>query len=135
MITIIIQLLKIYGSAKDLHYSASGPEFYGQHLLYDEIAGGCQKQIDRIKENFYLARGLAVPTAKETYSAAAHELPDRATPENLRDTISSTISLIDEVATGSDFRLTEGEKTLIGDISDALAQKLGFLNRLLAQGN
>ena len=35
MITIIIQLLKIYGAAKDLHYSASGPEFYGKHLLYD----------------------------------------------------------------------------------------------------
>lgn len=132
MIKIIIQLLKIYGAAKDLHYSAHGPEFYGQHLLFDQIVDDCLDQIDRIKENFFLSRGLPVPTAKETYSVAAQELHGISTPDNLRDTISVTIALIDEIAGGSETRLTEGEKTMIGDISDNLAKKLGFLNRLLA---
>lgn len=131
MIKIIIQLLKVYGAAKDLHYSAFGAAFYGQHLLFDQIADDCLNQIDQIKENFFLARGLPVPTAKETYSIAAQQLHENSSPDELRDMISATIALIDETSCAKEIRLTEGEKTMIGDISDSLAKKLGFLNRLL----
>ena len=127
---ILVRLYMIFGIAKDLHYSSSGSNFYGLHLMYDRIADGLIDAADRIQESYFLARNLpAIPASEIFLQAASH--PD-STGSVLRETITSTIYTIDEMSKSPE--LSEGDKSMIGDISAELAQKLAFLNRYLEEG-
>jgi DNA-binding ferritin-like protein len=125
---IIALLNSIYGVAKDLHYSASGNEFYGLHLMYDEIADGIMDSIDEIKENYYLFNNLPVPDSKEIFTISASQISITSTIAELGELIKGCIDTIDEVCKNND-TLTEGNKSMLGDISNDLSKKLGFINR------
>jgi DNA-binding ferritin-like protein len=125
---IIIYLQIIYAAAKDLHYTCSGLAFYGQHLMFDSVADSVLSHIDRIKESYFMARDLAVPTGKETFAAAVEKMPDETSADFLLQTITKCIYSIDSAAREIP-DLSEGDKTILGDISAELAQKRGFLEQ------
>ena len=129
---IIVRLYKIFGLAKDLHYTSSGPEFYGLHLMFDRIADGLLDHADRIQESYFMPRQLPPPSSAEIFAKAAEgkQAPSAA---GLLELIRSTIYRIDQLtAETPDF--SEGDKTILGDISADLAAKAGFLTRTLKQG-
>ena len=131
MFDLIIALTVIHAMAKDLHYKVIGETFYGNHLLYDEIADGLEDYIDEIKENYYMCRDYDVPLARDIFAAAVEKMKD-STAENLRSEIKAAVYLIDQLATQKG-EFSEGDITLLGDISKNLSKKLGFANNLLKQ--
>lgn len=132
MIEIIVRLYKIFGLAKDLHYTSGGPEFYGLHLLFDRIAENLLDHADRIQESYFLSRDLPPVPSAEIFAAAA-ESKQAPTITGLLDLIRSTIYRIDQLSTETP-DLAEGDKTILGDISADLASKAGFLRRTLKKG-
>lgn len=133
MIEIIVRLFKIFGLAKDLHYTSSGPEFYGLHLMFDRIADGLLDHADRIQESYFLPRQLPPPASAEIFAKAA-EYKQAPNPAGLLELIRSTIYRIDQLSADNP-ELSEGDKTVLGDISADLASKAGFLARTpLAKG-
>lgn len=61
MFQIMVNLIAIFGMAKDLHYAASGGSFYSDHLLFDEVAAGLLDFVDAVAEDFFMAQAEAVP--------------------------------------------------------------------------
>lgn len=134
---ILVRLYRLFGLAKDLHYGSAGAPFYGLHLMYDRVADGLLDNADRIQEGYFLARGIDAPKSADIYAEAAEaaeaaEDKREATPEGLRDLLRETIYRIDQLA-ADDPELSEGDKTILGDISADLAAKVGFINRTLAK--
>lgn len=127
---ILVRLYRLFGLAKDLHYGSAGLPFYGLHLMFDRVADGLLDAADRIQEGYFLARDLPAPKSADIYAEAAADKRE-ATPEALRDLLRETIYRIDQLS-ADDPELSEGDKTILGDISADLAAKLGFINRTLA---
>lgn len=126
---LIVNLELTHAISKQLHYDASGATFYGNHLLFDRIDENLLDFVDEIKENFYMANDIPVPTAADIISTMSNQILSVNTPETLSETIKMAIencNLLDESG-----ELESGEVDLIGKIANALMKKLGFLNRLL----
>jgi DNA-binding ferritin-like protein len=127
---IIVYLNAIYGVAKDLHYKASGLSFYSLHLLYDTIAEDLLNYADSIKENFYMARDFEVPTSKVINQETLKYMSGNSDILELHNLIDLCIHHIEGYIQSND-TLTEGDKSLLGEISDNLNKKIGFINRTI----
>lgn len=126
---IIIRLFAIFGIAKNFHYSASGSDFYGNHLLFDKISENILDFADDIQEDYFLSRNLPAVNFNIIFKEAAKLVEaNSSSPESLRNFIRDTIYFIDEASKSPE--LSEGDKTNLGDISSDLSKKLGFLNRV-----
>lgn len=127
---IIVYLTCIYGVAKDLHYTSKGIYFYSLHLMFDNISDDILDYIDEIKENYYLANDYEVPTAKEINAQSLEFLSGSSTIEELKNLITLCIYHIEEYIRINE-NLNEGDKSLLGDISNNLNKKLGFVNQTI----
>lgn len=127
---IIVYLTCIYGVAKDLHYTSKGICFYSLHLMFDNISDDILDYIDEIKENYYLANDYEVPTAKEINTQSLEFLSGSSTIEELKNLITLCIYHIEEYIRINE-NLNEGDKSLLGDISNNLNKKLGFVNQTI----
>lgn len=129
---ILVYLNAIYGVAKDLHYTADGKSFYGLHLMYDEIADGLLDNVDEIKENYYLANDEIPPTSKEIFELSLSMMSGESDILELHNLLDLCIHHIDEVV-NKKINLSEGVKSLLGDISNSLSKKIAFVNRTIIQ--
>jgi DNA-binding ferritin-like protein len=127
---IIVYLSAIYGISKDLHYSASGNEFYSLHLMYDKISEDLLDYIDEIKENYYMARQFDVPTAKEINKETLEYMSGNSDILELHNLLTLCIYHIQQYINDNE-TLTEGDKSLLGEIQNDLNKKIGFINRTI----
>lgn len=130
MYDIIVYLNAIYGVSKDLHYTAHGESFYSLHLMYDKIAEDLLDYADEIKENYYMAREFKMPTAKEINASTIEYMSSMSDIHELHNLITLCIYHIEEYVNNNGI-LTEGDKSLLGEISNDLNKKLGFINQTI----
>lgn len=135
---IIISLEVVKAVSNDLHYFVKGDAFYGKHLLMDRINENLQGFIDDIKENYYMARGLIVPSNKETlYDACkAIKYPEaerggREDIEILSNALKVALYTIEGFIRENLTTLTAGDNDLLGRISSDLQKSYGLLQRVM----
>jgi predicted DNA-binding ArsR family transcriptional regulator len=98
--------------------------------MYDKIADDLLDYADEIKENYYIARDLEVPTSKEINSSTLEYMSSRSDIHELHNLITLCIYHIEEYINNNN-TLTEGDKSLLGEISNDLNKKLGFINQTI----
>lgn len=84
MIDVLVAIKIAKRAAKRLHYGASGPAFYGLHLLADKVDFGTAE--DDLKEAYYLGMREEVPPTEMKISERAREIqkqPEGETSEDL----------------------------------------------------
>ena len=127
---ILILLIAIQRTAKDVHYHAKGSDFWGEHLLADRIYDGLDDFIDDIFENWYLGKEEEAPLQREFYSEAAKQMANTYEVDwllkHLDDLIFKCIGQIQLMPTDE---LTAGDSDLLGRICSDLQKKHGFLVR------
>lgn len=131
MFNLIERLMIIYYIAKDIHYSASGLDFYSIHLLMDKISDGIYDKIDEIKEVYYLGNGTLPPTNKEIIESVAISLPEFDNYKDginvLIDVLSGTIDHCKKLV--EDLSESKSVQSIIDDICNSLMLKYGLLMR------
>ena len=68
---LIAMIMCVQILADDLHYRSRGTEFYSHHLLADRVKDGLDKQIDAIKESYWLGELRVVPPTTDRLMSAA----------------------------------------------------------------
>lgn len=117
--------------AKDIHYTASGNEFYSDHLFADEIANGIEDLIDSINENLYLGYQQTAPTSKEVLERVLSELPEVSFDSNrnwklMYDLIKKGLQVIESIE--ADYDMPE-LNSLMDTIADNLQKSCGLIWR------
>jgi starvation-inducible DNA-binding protein len=64
----------LYGQIKQAHWNVKGPQFYGLHQLFDELAAKALKHVDEIAERATALGGSALGTVR--MAAAASRLSE-----------------------------------------------------------
>ena len=129
---ILILLIAIQRTAKDIHYHARGANFWGDHLLADKIFDGLEDLMDQIQENYFLGHEEEAVPQKILYEQASKRMSAfnelSAMFKNLDDLIFECIRLIQSIPADAQ---TAGDSDLLGRIRSDLQQKHGFLHRRL----
>jgi len=124
---LIVLLECVRQTARDCHYRAAGPCFYGQHLLADVISEPIGGFIDRINEVCFLGSEKPAPTSKEINGDLIGILPATIT-----NSVDRAIYHIESLCSDADKRaipLMQGELNLLGEISEHLMKCKGLLWR------
>lgn len=120
---LIVNLLGIYNAAKDIHYSYSGPNFYGNHLFADRIAENINEYIDQLKEICLLGRGYEPLKSYDYLIKAVDVIPHTADFTVLKGLLENTLILIEKLQ-----ELSKADENLIGAIAQDIQNNLGLLN-------
>lgn len=127
---ILVLLIAIQRTAKDVHYHAFGKDFWGNHLLADRIYDGLEDLMDEIQENYFLGHEEEAVPQKVLYEEASRRMTSyNEVSEMLKlldELIVECIAKIEWVAEGE---LTAGDSDLLGRICSDLQKKHGFLVR------
>lgn len=125
----ILYGIKFY--SKDIHYSCSGSNFYGDHLLADEICDGIDDLIDQINEKMFLGFEHPAPSSKEIVDLLPLYIPPVSTDvrtmwQNLYSLLQKGIDHINAIEEDySDAPMN----ALMDNIADNLQGKKGLLWR------
>ncbi len=120
---LIVNLLGIYNAAKDIHYSCSGPNFYGNHLFADRIAENINEYIDQLKEICLLGRGYEPLKSYDYLIKAVDVIPHTADFIVLKGLLENTLILIEKLQ-----ELSKADENLIGAIAQDIQNNLGLIN-------
>lgn len=127
---ILVLLIAIQRTAKDVHYYAFGKDFYSDHLLADRIYDGLEDLMDEIQENYFLGQEQEAIPQKVLYEEAAKEMYPynefSGMLKHLDNLIFNCIAKIQLMPTDG---LTAGDSDLLGRICSDLQKKHGFLVR------
>ena len=121
--------------AKDIHYTAKGENFYGEHLFADRIFDGIDGFIDDINENLYLGFEEEAPKSKNVMGAVFDALPDSGSDIHedwvlLYDMITQALELIYKIE--EEYQVPQINAVLDG-IADDLQKKKGLIWRRILQ--
>lgn len=124
-----LYLIRFY--AKDIHYSAKGDSFYGDHLLADRVFDDLDNIIDDINENLYLGFEHNAPTSKEVLKAVEQALPPVPTDihqawKNLYALITDGLNIIEAIEADYDMPPLN---SLLDTTADLLQKKRGLVWR------
>ena len=125
---LIIYLMAIQGKAKDIHYTCSGANFYGNHLFADRIADGIDDFIDQIKETCLLGHGNKPLFASEYYAQAAEKTDNNNTFASLLELIIDCLAHIEQMK-----NLSRGDSQLLDSIAGKLQNDKGLLEIMLGE--
>ena len=134
MFKLLVYLIAIAHTAKDIHYHTGGDKFWGDHLLADRIHDGLDDLIDEINENYYLGKEEEAPQQTRLLEEAAELVPE------VQDDMKLAFTALDQLIVGaintiettvSLETLTAGDNDLLGRICSDLQKKHGFLWRRL----
>lgn len=125
---LIVLLMAIEGKAKDIHYTCSGANFYGNHLFADRIADGIDDFIDSIKETCILGHGEKPLIAADYYIGAGHKLYSGVTFETLLELIIECLDHIEKMK-----NLSRGDNKLLDDIAGKLQNDKGLLEIMFGE--
>lgn len=134
MYKILVYLIAIAHTAKDIHYHTGGDKFWGDHLLADRIHDDLDGFIDDINENFYLGKEEEAPQQTKLLEDAAELVPEvtddmKLAFTSLDNLIIGCINAIETLSALNE--LTAGDNDLLGRICSDLQKKHGFLWRRL----
>lgn len=125
---ILILLIAIQRTAKDIHYHAKGANFWGDHLLADRIYDGLEDLMDEIQENYFMGSELNAPHQKQLYQKASEKMSDNEDVSVLfsheRDLIYECIAKIESLPKDE---ISSGDSDLLGRICSDLMKKNGFI--------
>lgn len=131
MLDILARLTAIQQYAKDIHYTATGDQFYAVHLLADRVADGLDDFSDSIKETHYLGGGELPPQSKEILRVAEAYIPvltdTKSDLTRLAGLISSTLDALGETMGNG-----RADASILDNIAQDLKLKLGLINRQVA---
>ena len=129
LILIASKLNELYIYSKILHWNSVGPNYYGDHLLYDRIGDDLHSFIDGLVET------CIIPLQKQEeinfdYTLIYSFNPNgvEVFPNKLLDALVVTIRSLDAL---SQQNIPDGIKTYLTDVSKALLVKAGLLDRRL----
>lgn len=120
---LIVNLLGIYNTAKDIHYSCSGPNFYGDHLLSDRIAENINEYIDQLKEICLLGRGYEPLKSYDYLVRVVDVIPHTSNFLNIKGLMENTLIHIEKLED-----LSKADENLIGAIAQDIQNNIGLLN-------
>lgn len=120
---LIVNLLGIYNTAKDIHYSCSGPNFYGDHLLSDRIAENINEYIDQLKEICLLGRGYEPLKSYDYLIRVVDVIPHTSNFLNIKGLMENTLIHIEKLED-----LSKADENLIGAIAQDIQNNIGLLN-------
>jgi len=134
MFKVLVYLVAIAHTAKDIHYHTAGDKFWGDHLLADRIHDGLEDLMDDINENFYLGKEEDAPQQTRLLEDAVELIPEVTDDMKLAFTaldqlIIGAINAIETVISLE--QLTAGDNDLLGRICSDLQKKHGFIWRRL----
>lgn len=125
---LIVYLMAIEGKAKDIHYTCSGANFYGNHLFADRIADGIDEFIDQIKETCLLGHGNKPLFASEYYAQAAEKTDNNNTFASMLELIIDCLAHIEQMK-----NLSRGDSQLLDSIAGKLQNDKGLLEIMLGE--
>lgn len=120
---LIVNLLGIYNTAKDIHYSCSGPNFYGDHLLSDRIAENLNDYIDQLKEICLLGRGYEPLKSYDYLVRVVDVIPHTSNFLSIKGLMENTLIHIEKLED-----LSKADENLIGAIAQDIQNNIGLLN-------
>ena len=131
---LLILLIAIQRTAKDIHYFAKGAEFWSDHLLADKVYDGLEGFMDEIQEGYFMGEELATIPQKMLYERACKMMPEGdfavyplfTVLDNL---LVKGIALTTELSKASD--ITAADSDLLGRICADLQAKHGLVYRRL----
>lgn len=127
---ILVLLIAIQRTAKDVHYHAKGKDFWGDHLLADRIYDGLDDFIDDIFENWYLGKEEEAPLQKNIYAEAVANMYESDDIDGMLRRLDDLIfKCIGQIQLMPADELTAGDSDLLGRICSDLQKKHGFLVR------
>lgn len=131
-VNLLALLLAIEGVAKDWHYAARGPNFYGDHELADRVCGGLSDFRDAVQETFCLARGIdAAPSAAVFLAASSYLTATPTTADTAAASAFAKLSVAElecrRIANLPD--CSQGERKLLDDIAADIRAKVGLVGR------
>ena len=124
---LIVLLMAIEGKAKDIHYTCSGSNFYGNHLFADRIADGIDDFIDEIKETCILGHGKQPLFASEYYAMAAAMVDKTASFQSMAALILNTLIHIENIKKD----VARGDSKILDDVASKLQNAKGLLHIML----
>ncbi len=131
----ILNLIAIKAVCKDMHYGATGQQFYGLHLLADRIAEPISGFIDSIKEVCFLGNELDAPSSAEIHADLPGSIPTFTNPQTTLETLKELLKLaeyrIEEITALPS--ITQGELNLLGEVAQHLKLSRGLVHRTLTE--
>ena len=128
MLDLLAKLLALYGTLKNLHYSASGAAFYSLHTQADEMNDGILDFIDEIQENYNLGQGQPYYNFATIAEFSSQFVVDGDVGACLRGVLGLVSSILEE--------MVELKTDAVEDIFSRLNNKLfkinGFVLKTLA---
>lgn len=120
---LIVHLMTIEGYAKDIHYSCSGPAFYGDHLFTDRFFNNINDYIDQIKEICLLGHNFK-PLHSDIYKEQSAKItPAGADFKAMRTLMVDTLVIIEQMRD-----ISRGDENLIGAIAQDVQNNIGLIN-------
>lgn len=124
---ILIKLLSLYGTLRNLHYAAKGVSFYSIHKMADDLSDGLLNYIDEIQENYYLSKGLdSYDWGKITQSSSEY-IYNGQVGECLR----GALVLIEEITNLITELKVEEVENIFSNLSQYLFKAKGFILRTI----
>lgn len=128
MVELLGKLLALYGTLKNLHYSASGIAFYSVHTMADEMCKNILDYIDEIQENNFLGNGLPAVNFDVISQIASDESVSGTVDECLRGSLALITNILEI--------MEEQKSTSVEDIFSRLSNELyknkGFVLKTLS---
>lgn len=128
MIDILVKLVALYGTLKNLHYSAHGHAFYSIHKLADDMSDHLLDFVDEIQENYFMGQGNKTVNTGNLFSFSSAQIVD-GTPE---DCLRASLQLINELLDLITELNTPAVEDIFSRLSNELYKNRGFILQTLA---
>ena len=125
---LIVLLMAIEGKAKDIHYTCSGANFYGNHLFADRVADGMDDFIDQIKETCLLGKNVRPLSSRQYFVQASQIIDEEKTFRSLYKLILDCLILIEKIE-----NVSRGDNKVLDDIAGKLQNDKGLLQIMLGE--
>ena len=128
MIDILLKLVALYGTLKNLHYSAHGPAFFSVHKLADEMSEHLLDYVDELQENYFMGQGNKTVNTGDLFSFSSAQIVDGTQEDCLRASlklINETIDLLAELN-------TPAVEDIFSRLANELYKSRGFILQTLA---
>lgn len=120
---LISQLEAIKNCAKDIHYTCTGSNFYGNHLLADRCSDNLADYTDKLKEICLLGHGFKPLISSEYLKRAVGLIPEHAEFNTLKTLMITTLKTIESIND-----VSKGDDNLLGAIAEDIQGNIGLIN-------
>lgn len=123
-------IFALYGTLKNLHYTASGLSFYSLHKQADDMLDGLLDFADEIQENFYLASGTKFVDFASIFDGASKLMS--TTDDSADACLRSSLLLISNMTAMTQELKTDSVEDIFSRLNNHLFKIKGFVLRTIA---